>query len=157
MPGFSETTARILAVSRVFGVKSWNLRWFHWNRGPGRDGFIETGGRRPPCFNEFHHGPAPGFNEYHRGVSTFNPQKHVNTAKILAVVSLNTGHKKKNMRVFHLKPCFSHFWPNFSSEYHPLISYFIPSTGENSLFESLVYNTLLVSFIRSTANVQIVF
>ena len=49
----------------------------------------------PPCINEFHHGPAPGFNEYHRGVSSFNPQKHVNTAKIVARVSLNTGQKKK--------------------------------------------------------------
>ena len=65
-------------------------------------GFIETGGRaaidllklRPPCFDEFHHGSAPGFNEYHRGDSSFNPQTHVNTTKIVARVSLNTGQKK---------------------------------------------------------------
>jgi len=49
-----------------FWVKTWNPRWFYWNRGPSCDGFIETGGRRPSCFNE-----------YNRSVSSFNPQNYV--------------------------------------------------------------------------------
>ena len=139
--------------------------WFHVFLGSKletRGGFIETGGRvvvdslkpgaeGPRVSMNSSTARAPGFNEYHHGVSSFNPQKHVNTAKLVARVSLNTGQKKKNMRVFHLKPCFSHFLPNFSSEYHPLISHCIPSTGENSLFVQLVYIILLLSLILSTA------
>ena len=103
-----------------FWVKTWNPRWFHWNRGPSCDGFIETGGRRPSCFNE-----------YNRSVSSLIPKITWKAAKIVARVSLNTW-QKKNIRVFHLKPCFSDFWPNFTSEYHPVIFHFIPCTGENS-------------------------
>ena len=74
---------RKLVVSRVFGVKTWNPWRFHWNRGPKA---------RPPCFNEYLH-----------GVSSFYPQKHVNTAKSSPSFTEYRA-KKKNMRVFHLKP-----------------------------------------------------
>ena len=62
--------------------------------------------------------------------------------------------KKKKIWFLYLKHCFSHFWPNFSSEYHPLISHFIPSTVENRLFVQIVYNIQHVSFILSIGNIR---
>ena len=53
-----------LAVSLVFGVKTWNPWWFHWNRRFWRS--------QKPKFS--------GFNEYHHSVSSCYPQKYVNTA-----------------------------------------------------------------------------
>ena len=70
--------------------------------------------------------------------------------------SLNTG-QKKNMRVFPLKPCFSHFWTNFTSRIPPIFITFHSIYGRKHFIVQLVYNILLEYFFLSTDNIRIIF
>ena len=103
--GFDETRTKNDGFTCYFGVRTWNLWWFHWNQvffgGVEAEGLSFT---KKTCVSM---NTTTGFQVL---ISKVTREYH----HFFVRVSLNTVNKiKKNMSAFPLKLFISHWRPNF--------------------------------------------
>ena len=105
LDGFIETRTKNGGFTCWFGVRTWNLWWFHWNRG-----FLvklEAEGLQL-------HQNTPGFDEYHHRFSSSYSKPTREYRHFFVRVLMNTVKKKiKNMCVFPMKPFICYFSTKF--------------------------------------------
>ena len=103
--GFDETRTKNDGFTCYFGVRTWNLWWFHWNQ----VFFWWSWGRRPQlhqknlCFNEYHHRFSSSYLQSNTWIPSFFCPSFIEYRQ----------QNKKNMSAFPLKLFISHWRPNF--------------------------------------------